>query len=69
MDFDFTKHVDLAKLGDVVFDNCQRLEKPKFTVKIVDVVKDYTELLETLFDFELLRKLFSRPGIEYVSIV
>lgn len=57
MDFDFEHSVDLKTVGETVFENCQRLEKKRFTVKVVDSVADYTALMKSLFDFELLKQL------------
>lgn len=45
VDFEFEKHVNLNVVGDVVFRDCQRLEKSDFTIKIVDSVNDYSELM------------------------
>ena len=38
---DFTNFVDLNKLGDYVFYNVKRFDKPTFTVKIVSSTDYY----------------------------
>jgi phosphoglucomutase len=42
------------------------LDKPTFTVKIVENVTDYIELLEKEFDFEAIHKLFLRPDFKFL---
>ncbi|RYR37560.1 hypothetical protein Ahy_A09g042435 isoform E [Arachis hypogaea] len=45
--------VDLSKTGVTKFGS--------FSVEVIDPVSDYLELLETVFDFQLIRSLISRP--------
>lgn len=49
--------VDLSRLGITKFGN--------FTVEVVDPVADYMELMENVFDFELIRSLLSRPDFRF----
>lgn len=44
---------DLSKLGTQTFD----VEGRPFTVEVIDVVADYVELVQQLFDFDAIRKL------------
>eukprot|EP00250_Pteridium_aquilinum_P007980 c17579_g1_i1 orf=112-2004(+) len=49
--------VDLSKLGTTKFGS--------FTVEVVDPVSDYLELLESVFDFGLLRSFLTRPDFRF----
>ncbi|KAJ8438038.1 hypothetical protein Cgig2_030019 [Carnegiea gigantea] len=49
--------IDLSRLGITKFGN--------FTVEVVDPVADYVELMENVFDFELIRSLLSRPDFRF----
>ncbi|KAI5055949.1 hypothetical protein GOP47_0029470, partial [Adiantum capillus-veneris] len=49
--------VDLSKLGTTKFGN--------FTVEVVDPVSDYLELLETVFDFSLLKSFLTHPDFRF----
>lgn len=50
--------VDLSKVGVTEFGG--------FSVEVIDPVSDYLELLETVFDFQLIRGLLSRPDFRFV---
>ncbi|MQM14652.1 hypothetical protein Taro_047588 [Colocasia esculenta] len=50
--------VDLSQVGVVNYGN--------FTVEVVDPVTDYLELLESVFDFELIRSLLSRSDFRFI---
>ncbi|XP_022736890.1 phosphoglucomutase, chloroplastic-like isoform X2 [Durio zibethinus] len=49
--------VDLSRLGVTKYGN--------FSVEVVDPVSDYLELMETVFDFELIRSLLSRSDFRF----
>lgn len=46
-------NVDVSKLGTQTF----KVEDRDFTVEVIDSVKDYLELMESIFDFEKLQLL------------
>ncbi|KAL9317517.1 hypothetical protein ACSQ67_014034 [Phaseolus vulgaris] len=50
--------VDLSKVGVTKFGN--------FSVEVIDPVSDYLELLETVFDFQLIKGLLSRPDFRFI---
>lgn len=50
--------VDLSSLGVTKFGD--------FTVDVVDPVSDYLELLESVFDFQLIKSLLSRPDFRFI---
>lgn len=50
--------VDLSRLGVTEFRN--------FSVEVVDPVSDYLELLESVFDFELIKSLLSRSDFRFI---
>ncbi|KAM3682387.1 hypothetical protein ACJW31_12G069700 [Castanea mollissima] len=50
--------VDLSCLGVTEFRN--------FSVEVVDPVSDYLELLESVFDFELIKSLLSRSDFRFI---
>lgn len=49
---------DLSVLGAVKYG--------KFTLEVVDPVSDYLELMENVFDFQLIKNLLSRPNFRFV---
>jgi phosphoglucomutase len=61
---DFTNHIDINKQGRYVLNNVAR-ERKEFVVQIVDSTKDYVDLMEKLFDFARLKKLFSRKDFRF----
>ncbi|CDX41874.1 Phosphoglucomutase [Mesorhizobium sp. SOD10] len=52
------KSFKIADIGEVDIDKIGTVKAGDMTVEIFDPVKDYAELMESLFDFEALRKLF-----------
>ncbi|BCM18264.1 alpha-D-glucose phosphate-specific phosphoglucomutase [Mesorhizobium sp. J8] len=48
----------IADIGEIDIDTIGTVKAGDMTVEIFDPVKDYAELMESLFDFEALRKLF-----------
>lgn len=65
VDYDFQKVVDLSKVTSYDF-TCDRVEKKSFKVVVVDSVKDYSDLLHTLFDFNLIKALIARKDFKLV---
>jgi len=45
--------IDVDTIGETVFDD------GKFTVKVIDAVQDYADLMQELFDFSAIKKLLS----------
>jgi len=52
------KSFKIAEIGAVDIDTIGTVKAGDMTVEIFDPVKDYAELMESLFDFDALRKLF-----------
>ncbi|MBZ9733329.1 alpha-D-glucose phosphate-specific phosphoglucomutase [Mesorhizobium sp. CA18] len=52
------KSFKIADIGEIDIDTIGTVKAGDMTVEIFDPVKDYAELMESLFDFEALRKLF-----------
>ncbi|RWB74642.1 MAG: alpha-D-glucose phosphate-specific phosphoglucomutase [Mesorhizobium sp.] len=52
------KNFKIADIGEIDIDTIGTVKAGDMTVEIIDPVKDYAELMESLFDFEALRKLF-----------
>ncbi|PON69954.1 Alpha-D-phosphohexomutase superfamily [Parasponia andersonii] len=50
--------VDLSRLGVTKFGDC--------TVEVIDSVSDYLELLESVFDFQLIKSLLSRSDFRFI---
>ncbi|XP_030533275.1 phosphoglucomutase, chloroplastic [Rhodamnia argentea] len=50
--------VDLSRHGTTKFGN--------FIVEVVDPVSDYLELMENVFDFQLIKALLSRPNFRFI---
>jgi len=48
----------IADIGTVDLDKVGTVEAAGMTVEVIDPVKDYAELMESLFDFDALRALF-----------
>lgn len=56
--------VDLSTLGDMVFTN--ESSGAMFSIEIIDSTKDYVDLLTSMFDFDKLRRLFSREDFKFL---
>lgn len=52
--------MSLDKPAEYRFTSVQRLGKPVFTVRVVESVGIYINLMKQLFDFEAIRKLLQR---------
>ncbi|KAK8961347.1 hypothetical protein KSP40_PGU015384 [Platanthera guangdongensis] len=50
--------VDLTRIGVTSYDN--------FLIEVIDPVADYLDLLENVFDFQLMKELLSRPDFRFV---
>nr|CAD1825662.1 unnamed protein product [Ananas comosus var. bracteatus] len=50
--------IDLSSLGVTTYGN--------FTIEVIDPISDYQELLESVFDFQLIKDLLSRPYFRVV---
>jgi phosphoglucomutase len=48
----------IADIGKIDIDKIGNIEVEGMTIEVIDPVKDYAELMESLFDFGALRKLF-----------
>ena len=48
----------IADIGAVDIDDVKSFDAAGMTVEVIDPVKDYAELMETLFDFEAIRAMF-----------
>lgn len=49
----------IAEIGEIDIDTIGAVEAAGMEVEVVDPVRDYADLMESLFDFEALRKLFA----------
>jgi phosphoglucomutase len=56
--------VDLSAIGSTVFTSTT--SGKSFEVEIIDSADDYVELLESMFDFAQLKKLFSRDDFKFL---
>lgn len=59
-DFEFLSRVSLEKPAEYRFTGVQRLGKPVFTVRVVESVGIYIDLMRQLFDFGAIRQLLQR---------
>lgn len=50
--------VDLTQIGVTSYD--------KFLIEVIDPVADYLDLLENVFDFQLMKELLTRPDFRFV---
>ncbi|MCB1468113.1 MAG: alpha-D-glucose phosphate-specific phosphoglucomutase, partial [Rhizobiaceae bacterium] len=55
----FIKEYLMAETGDIDIDTIGERDVAGMTVSIIDPVADYAELMEELFDFDAIRKLFA----------
>ncbi|OQM75174.1 alpha-D-glucose phosphate-specific phosphoglucomutase [Manganibacter manganicus] len=52
------KEYKIADIGEIDIDRIGTVEAGGMTIEVIDSVKDYAELMESLFDFKALQKLF-----------
>ncbi|KAM7272644.1 hypothetical protein ACFE04_027307 [Oxalis oulophora] len=63
-----TLSISEIKMGDIPDVDLSRLGTTKFgsfSVEVVDPVSDYLELMQSVFDFELIKSLVSRPDFRF----
>ncbi len=65
-DYDFFKDVKLNKIGSYEYNIPQRRDKPYFTVRIIENVKDYVDLMKFIFNFESIQKLLNRKDFSCI---
>ncbi|XP_020234555.1 phosphoglucomutase, chloroplastic [Cajanus cajan] len=58
--------VKIADIPDVDLSNVGVTNFGSFSVEVIDPVSDYLELLETVFDFQLIKGLLSRPDFRFI---
>ncbi|TKY51235.1 Phosphoglucomutase [Spatholobus suberectus] len=58
--------IKIADVPDVDLSNVGVTKFGSFSVEVIDPVSDYLELLETVFDFQLIRGLLSRPDFRFI---
>jgi len=66
VNFDFFSSINLSEIKDHVFENVKRPRKSTFTIKVVENVKGYVELMKSEFNFELIQSLLSRKDFKMV---
>ncbi|AES62609.1 Phosphoglucomutase [Medicago truncatula] len=57
--------IKIADIPDVDLSNVGVTKFGSFNVEVIDPVSDYLELLETVFDFQLIKGLVSRPDFRF----
>ncbi|CAL5209585.1 unnamed protein product [Lathyrus oleraceus] len=57
--------IKIADIPDVDLSNVGVTKFGSFSVEVIDPVSDYLELLETVFDFQLIKSLISRPDFRF----
>lgn len=57
--------IKIADIPDVDLSNVGVTKFGSFSVEVIDPVSDYLELLETVFDFQLIKGLISRPDFRF----
>ncbi|CAI8604564.1 unnamed protein product [Vicia faba] len=57
--------IKIADIPDVELSNIGVTQFGSFSVEVIDPVSDYLELLETVFDFQLIKSLISRPDFRF----
>ena len=65
-DFKFSEAIKFDQIGTYKFTNVERIDKPVFTVKIVENVAHYIALMKEQFDFGAIQKLFSRDDFKFL---
>ncbi|KAK1261653.1 hypothetical protein QJS04_geneDACA000921 [Acorus gramineus] len=58
--------IRMADLPDVDLSRLGVTEYGSFSVEVIDPVSDYLELMENVFDFELIRSLLSRSDFRFI---
>jgi phosphoglucomutase len=58
--------IKFNEIGTYRFTNVERIDKPVFTVKIVENVAHYIALMKEQFDFDVIRKLFAREDFKFL---
>ncbi|KAL2324475.1 hypothetical protein Fmac_023533 [Flemingia macrophylla] len=58
--------IKIADIPDVDLSNVEVTKFGSFIVEVIDPVSDYLELLETVFDFQLIKGLLSRPDFRFI---
>ncbi|KAJ7970043.1 phosphoglucomutase [Quillaja saponaria] len=58
--------IKIADIPDVDLSSLGVTEYGSFNVEVVDPVSDYLELMENVFDFQLIKSLLSRPDFRFV---
>ncbi|KAL2320207.1 hypothetical protein Fmac_029176 [Flemingia macrophylla] len=59
-------HIKIADIPDVDLSNVGVTKFGSFIVEVIDLVSDYLELLETAFDFQLIKDLLPRPDFRFI---
>uniref|UniRef100_A0A2P2LS11 phosphoglucomutase (alpha-D-glucose-1,6-bisphosphate-dependent) n=1 Tax=Rhizophora mucronata TaxID=61149 RepID=A0A2P2LS11_RHIMU len=57
--------IKVADIPDIDLSLPQVTKYGNFSVEVVDPVSDYMELMEAVFDFDLIKSLFSRSGFRF----
>ncbi|KAK9143623.1 hypothetical protein Syun_013023 [Stephania yunnanensis] len=58
--------IKIAEIPDVDLSRTGVTEYGNFIVEVIDPVSDYLELMESVFDFELIKSLLSRPDFRFI---
>lgn len=65
-DHTFFKEIALSSVGEYRFTNVDRPGKPEFTIKVVENVEGYVQLMKKEFDFEVIQGLLNRSDFKMV---
>lgn len=65
-DVDFLQHIDLSTVGDYHFTHVNRPAKPVFSVRVIENVTPYVDLLKKLFDFPAIQGLLNRNDFKMI---
>ncbi|KMZ67771.1 Phosphoglucosamine mutase [Zostera marina] len=58
--------IKMANIPDTNLSQLGPVEYGSFTVEVIDPVSDYVELMENIFDFNLIKTLFSRSDFRFI---
>ncbi|CAL4941355.1 unnamed protein product [Urochloa decumbens] len=58
--------IKTADIPDVDLSSIGVVRSGDFTVEVIDPVSDYLELMENVFDFQLIKDLLSRPDFRFI---